>query len=87
MSDENKVQDNKPGAKDISLASMIISAAWIGILSLFKMIWNLLFDKAFGLTMGEIISSGVMIAVAFSPVYFSIILDKVKEIKLIGGDK
>jgi hypothetical protein len=71
-----------PAAKDASLKSMIISAVWIGALSLAKAFWSLVTEKAFGLTMSEIVLSGVIMAAVFSPVYLSIIPDKIKDIKI-----
>lgn len=75
-------QKNSPAAKDVSLKSMIISAVWIGVLSLAKTFWSLVTDKPFGLAMSEIVLSGVMLAAVFSPVYLSIVLDKIKDIKI-----
>ena len=81
MSEINK---KKHGAKDVTLISMIISAIWIGALSILKSFWGLIVmtDKPFGLTMSEIVLSGVVMAAVFSPVYLSIILDKIKDIKI-----
>lgn len=73
------------GAKDVSLKSMVISGLWIGALSLVKAFWGLLSEKPFGLDMGEILLSGVVLAAVFTPVYLSIILDKIKDIKLGGA--
>lgn len=75
-------------AKEISKWSMVIASFWIGILSLIKAFWPLFVidNRSFGLDMGDIIISGVALAAIFSPIYFSIFLDKVKEIK-IGGTK
>ena len=83
MSDQTETKNNH-GAKDVSLASMIVSAIWIGVLSLAKALWGLVgaTDKPFGLTMNEIVLSGIVIAAVFSPVYLSIILDKIREIKI-----
>jgi len=78
MSEENKSHV----AKDVSLKSMIVSAVWIGVLSLAKAFWGLVSERAFGLTINEIALSGVMLAAVFSPVYLSIILDKIKDIKI-----
>jgi hypothetical protein len=75
-------QKNTPAAKDVTLKSMIISAVWIGVLSLVKAFWGLMTEKAFGLTMSEIVLSGVIMAAVFSPVYLSIVLDKIKDIKV-----
>ena len=71
-------------AREISKWSMTIAALWIASLSILRALWGLLSESTFGLDMGDIILSGLSIAAAFSPVYFSIILDKVKEIKLGG---
>ena len=87
MSDVKETQvtdapDNKASAKDVTLRSMIIAAVWIGVLSILKMLWGVFFQAEFGLTMKEIVLSGVFISAVFSPVYLSIILDKIKEIKI-----
>jgi hypothetical protein len=74
----------KKGAKDVSLGSMIISGVWIALLSIVKAFWHLFSEEEFGLTMDEILLSGVVLAAVFTPVYFSIILDKIRDIK-IGG--
>ncbi|HCC37019.1 MAG TPA: hypothetical protein DEQ14_05100 [Treponema sp.] len=79
---ETSVEKKIPSAKDISLKSMIIAAIWIGVLSLVKAAWALVSDKTFGLSMNDIVLSGVVMAAVFSPVYLSIILDKIKDIKL-----
>jgi uncharacterized membrane-anchored protein len=73
-------------AKEVSKWSMIVGAVWIGALSLLKALWALISTAAFGLQMWEIIFSGVVMASIFTPVYFSIILDKIKDIKLCGKE-
>lgn len=73
-------------AKEVSKWSMIVSAIWIAVWSVVKAIWPLFAKGEFGLTMWEIILSGLFIAAVFSPVYFAIFMDKVKDIK-IGGAK
>ena len=78
MSNEKK----ETGAKDVTLKSMIIAAVWIGALSLLKAFWKLIAKAEFGLSMNEILMSGIVIAAVFSPVYLSIVLDKIKEIKI-----
>jgi len=85
MSEEVKVtEEKKPGAKDVTLRAMIVASIWIGLLTIAKALWKVLFKADFGLTMQEILLSGVVMAAIFSPVYLSVILDKVKDIK-IGG--
>jgi DMSO/TMAO reductase YedYZ heme-binding membrane subunit len=74
-----------PGAKGVSLASMVVAGAWIGALTVLKAFWGLITQKEFGLSMEEILLSGVVLAAIFTPVYLSIILDKIRDIKLGGG--
>jgi hypothetical protein len=69
-------------AKEISKWSMVIAAIWIGFLCVIKGFSMIIFQAEFGLTVKEIIFSGVALAAVFSPVYFSIILDKIKDIKI-----
>lgn len=82
----NEVEDieEKKGAKpkDVSFKSMIISAVWIGVWTALKAVLPLISGKSLGIEMWEIGLSGFMIGAAFSPVYFSIMLDKVKEMKI-----
>lgn len=68
-------------AKEVSKWSMIVSAVWIGALSLLKGFSPVLLGGDFALSIKEIIFSGLALAVAFSPVYLSIVLDKIKDIK------
>ena len=68
-------------AKEISKWSMIVACLWIGLLTLAKALWGFVSDRPFGLEVNEIIMTGLALAAVFSPVYFSIILDKVREIR------
>jgi hypothetical protein len=76
MSDQ--LNDTKPGAKQYSLAAQIISGVWIAVHTILK---GCGLSK---LEMSDIIYSGIAIAAIFMPVYFSIFLDKIKDIR-IGG--
>lgn len=76
MADEKEEQQKK-GAKDYSLFSMIIAGLWIGILSVLKGVGVIHLEIK-----EEIIPSGIAIAGVFSPVYFSIFLDKIRNIKV-----
>ena len=71
-------------AKEVSKWSMIVAAIWIGMLSLLRGFSPILFNRSFDLSIKEIVTSGVALAVVFSPVYFSIVLDKIKDMKTIG---
>lgn len=82
MSDENTTEKKGLSAKNVTLKTMIIAAAWIGVLSLVKAFWGLVSNAPFGLDMKDIVISGGVIAGVFSPVFISIILDKVKDIKV-----
>ncbi|GHV79783.1 hypothetical protein AGMMS49944_15740 [Spirochaetia bacterium] len=76
---ELEIQENKkPGAKQISLAAQIVSCVWIAGNTVLK---GLGISK---LEMTDIIYSGIAIAAIFTPVYFSIFLDKIKDIRLGG---
>jgi hypothetical protein len=97
---EMRAQQPKPtkSAKEISKWSMVVAALWIGILSIVKALWFifargiLLADgtvqaaPGFGLSMSEIIYSGLALAAVFTPVYFSIFLEKIKDIKTGGSE-
>lgn len=61
-------------AKTTSLVAQIIAALWVAV-------WcGLKFYRQDGET-ADIIFSGFAIAACFSPVYFSMVLDKIKNIK------
>jgi hypothetical protein len=77
MDDVKKLQERKrPGAKQYSLSAQIFSGLWIVVLTILKGL------KVISLDLGDIVYSGIAVAAIFSPVYFSIFLDKIKEIRL-----
>ena len=84
MEEQKKEQkkENKKGAKDYSLFSMIFSGVWIITLTLLKG-----FDVIKLSIMEEIIPSGIAIAGVFSPIYFSIFLDKITDIRFNDSNK
>lgn len=66
----------KGKAKISSLIAQIIAAIWVAVWSAMK------FIKAGGdINIRDVIFSGFAIAACFSPVYFSLILDKIKNIR------
>lgn len=67
-------EEKKVHAKTASLWGQIIAAVWVAGWSAYKFLTS---------TVGvqDIIFSGLAIAACFSPVYFNLLLDKVKEIK------
>ena len=82
MAEENKEETEKKGfgAKTASLWGQIIAAVWIAGWSAFKFIKGI---NEIAIT--DFILSGLSIAACFTPVYFNLIMDKIKEIKL-GGE-
>lgn len=83
LTESCRVMRKSASAKEISKWSMVIAAIWIGGLSLCKAFWGTLVPGAvFGMEISDIIFSGLALAGVFSPVYFSIIMDKITEIKL-----
>lgn len=67
----------KVKAKDVSLIGQIIASIWVAV-------WCSLKFKATGIaniTVSDIIFSGAGEAMCYSPVYFGIIMDKVKNIR------
>ena len=76
----NQKTSKKLGAKLLSKIAMIFAGIWIASLTIIK---------GFGkieLSITDIIYSGVAIAAVWTPTYFSIFLDKVKDIKLGGAE-
>lgn len=69
---------NKTGAKFLSKCSMVFAGLWIAILTILKGLGKI------ELAESEIIGSGVAIVAVWTPTYFSILMDKVKDMK-IGG--
>lgn len=66
-----------PSGKGSSLWSQIFSALWITGWSAFMFIKNPA-DMSFE----SIIATGIAIPLSFSPIFVSIIMDKIKEIKI-----
>lgn len=68
-------------AKSVSLWGQIVAAVWVAAWSTYKFIKNI--DEA---TITDFIFSGFAIAGCFVPVYFNLILDKIKNIKFGGKE-
>lgn len=81
MAEETTKEEKKGfGAKTASLWGQIVAALWIAGWSAFKFIKGI---NEIAIT--DFILSGLSIAACFTPVYFNLIMDKIKEIKL-GGE-
>lgn len=80
--EENTTNENeKKGikAKGASLWGQIIAAVWIGGWNAAQFIRDIIGGQH--ISGNDIIFSGLAIAACFTPVYFNLIMDKVKEIK------
>ena len=78
MSDQTGLQkqnDKKTGAKQYSLFAQIFSGLWIVVLTVLKGL------EIIALETQDIIYTGIAVAAIFSPVYFSIFLDKIRDIR------
>ena len=76
-----EVKEKGIKAKSISLWGQIVAAVWIASWSAFKFIKNI--DEA---TITDFIFSGFAIAGCFVPVYFNLIMDKIKKIRFGGNE-
>lgn len=87
MSDQNTSPASAGGinAKGSSLWAQIVAALWIAGWSAVKFMAN-----PADIDSADILLSGAGIAACFTPVYFSIIMDKIKDIRVgksAGGEK
>lgn len=82
MAEETK-EEKGIKAKSASLWGQIIAAIWIGGWSTAQNIKDIVAGNHIDIK--EIILTGLAIAACFTPVYFNLIMDKIKEIRL-GGE-
>lgn len=78
--DEVTTETKKPHAKSASLWGQIIAAVWIGGWNTAQFIRDIIAGNH--ISVNDIIFSGLAIAACFTPVYFNLIMDKIKEIRL-----
>lgn len=83
MADEIKEEKKGLGAKSASLWGQIIASIWIGGWCSAWFVYSIKHGNEIKIT--DIILSGLAIAACFVPVYFNLIMDKIKEIRL-GGE-
>lgn len=78
MEEKETVEIEKKGvqAKPVSLWCQILAAVWMAGWSAWKFI-----SQGGEVDIGDIVASSMAIIGCFSPVYISIMLDKIKEIK------
>ena len=69
----------KKGAKSYSLVGQIFASFWIGGWNAFQFVKDVSSGKH--IEVSDIVYSGIAIVACFSPVYFSILFDKIREIR------
>lgn len=72
--------EKKPHAKTASLWGQIIAALWVGGWNAAQFVKDLIAGRP--LDPIAVIVSGLAIAACFTPVYFNLLMDKIREIKL-----
>ena len=82
MAEETK-EEKGVKAKSASLWGQIIASIWIGGWNTAQFIKDIINGNH--IDGKDIILSGLAIAACFTPVYFNLIMDKIKEIRL-GGE-
>ena len=82
MEENTTTENEKKGikAKGASLRGQIAAAVWIGGWTAAQFARDIF--KCQHVSATDIILSGLAIAACFTPIYFNLIMDKVKEIKL-----
>lgn len=75
MDGHSTLEKKTQPAKTSSLAAQVVGAIWIAVWSAYK------FIKAPTYDVTDVVLSGVSIAACFVPVYFNLIMDKIKDIK------
>jgi len=83
MTEEVKTEEKKSSAKSVSLIGQIVASIWIGGWCSAQFVKDLV--NGTHIKMTDFIFSGFAIAACYVPVYFNLIMDKIKKIKF-GGD-
>lgn len=83
--ENEKIEEEKKGikAKGASLWGQIAAAVWIAGWNAAQFATALIKNQT--INTSAVILSGLAIAACFTPVYFNLLMDKVKEIKLGGA--
>ena len=80
---EEKKEEKEIKAKSVSLIGQIIASVWVGGWCAAQFIKDIINGNHIEIT--DILISGFAIAGCFVPVYFNMIMDKIKKIKF-GGE-
>ena len=81
---EEKKEEKEIKAKSVSLIGQIIASVWVGGWCSAQFIKDIVNGNHIEIT--DILISGFAIAGCFVPVYFNMIMDKIKKIKF-GGEE
>ena len=84
INETEQKKENGIKAKGVSLWGQIAAAVWIGGWNSAQFVNALI--KGVEINSTAIITSGLAIAACFTPVYFNLIMDKIREIKLGGNN-
>ena len=84
MADEVQKEEKGIKAKNVSLIGQIIASVWVGGWCSAQFIKDIVNGNHIEIT--DILISGFAIAGCFVPVYFNMIMDKIKKIKF-GGEE
>ena len=74
-------------AKGVSLLAIVAGGLWVALHSVLMALWPLWNERPYGLSMKDILVSGVFLILSWSPVYGSIWIDKFLGRKLEDGKK
>jgi len=77
--EEEKKEEKGVHAKGASLWAQIIAAAWVAVWNGAQFVRDLIQGNT--LDTSSIIYSGIGIAACFCPVFFNMLMDKIKDIK------
>jgi hypothetical protein len=66
----------RPKAKALSLRAIVAGGAWVAAHSLLMALWPLWSERAYGLSMRDVLLSGMFLILSWSPVYGSVWIDK-----------
>lgn len=88
MAEAEKLQEaesaagrKKAGAKTYSLVGQVVAAAWMVFWNSLKFARMIQGGRVAEIDTADIVLSGISIAACFSPVYVSILMDKIKDIR------
>lgn len=83
MEKTNEVEKKEVKAKSVSLIGQIVASIWVGGWCSAQFVKDIVNGTHIEIT--DFIFSGFAIAACYTPVYFNLIMDKIKKIKF-GGD-